>query len=73
LENNEMTDVITIEPMTVTVHIALRISGLGRTKFYELLANGEIDSVRVGTRRRIVFASLKARLTGNAWCVRSDQ
>ncbi|MGC2409400.1 MAG: hypothetical protein WA441_05255 [Methyloceanibacter sp.] len=61
-----MTDTSTVEPVTVTVPVALRISGLGRTKFYELLANGEIESVRVGTRRLIVFASLKARLTGRA-------
>jgi len=61
-----MTDTMTIEPVTVTVPVALRISGLGRTKFYEMLANGEIDSVRIGTRRLIVFASLKARLTTNA-------
>jgi excisionase family DNA binding protein len=66
LENNTMTDAITIEPVTVTVPVALRICGLGRTKFYELLADGEIASVRVGTRRLIVFASLKARLTGAA-------
>jgi excisionase family DNA binding protein len=42
------------------------VSGLGRTKLYELLTNGEIQSVRVGTRRLIVFASLKALLTPKA-------
>ena len=61
-----MTDAITIEPVTVTVPVALRISGLGRTKFYQLLADGEIQSVRIGTRRLVVFASLRARLTDNA-------
>jgi excisionase family DNA binding protein len=60
-----MTDAIMIEPVTITVPVALWISGLGRTKFYELLASGEIESVRIGTRRLIVFASLKARLTNN--------
>jgi excisionase family DNA binding protein len=53
-----------IEPVTITILDALRLSGLGRTKLYELLTNGEIQSVRVGTRRLIVFASLKACLTG---------
>ena len=52
-----------IEPVTITILDALRLSGLGRTKLYELLTNGEIQSVRVGTRRLIVFASLKALLT----------
>jgi excisionase family DNA binding protein len=52
-----------LEPVTVTVSAAIKYSGLGRTKLYELLSKGEIESVRVGTRRLIVFASLKARLT----------
>jgi excisionase family DNA binding protein len=52
-----------VEPMTVTIQTAVRLSGLGRTKLYELMSKKEIDSVRIGTRRLIVFASLKARLT----------
>jgi excisionase family DNA binding protein len=58
------------EPVTVTVPTAIQLSGLGRTKLYELISSGEIDSVLVGTRRLIVFASLKARLTGK---ITSDQ
>jgi excisionase family DNA binding protein len=52
-----------LDPVTVTIPDALRLSGLGRTKLYDLLTKGEIQSVRVGTRRLIVFASLKALLT----------
>ena len=58
-----MTDLPSIEPVTLTVPAAMRVSGLGRTKLYEMILNKEIESVRVGTRRLIVFASLKARLT----------
>lgn len=32
------------------------LGGIGRTKFYELLANGELRSVKVG-RRRLVPAN----------------
>lgn len=53
----------TLDPVTITVPAAMRASGLGRTKIYELIARKEIESVRVGARRLIVFASLKARLT----------
>jgi excisionase family DNA binding protein len=60
---NQMTDLPSIDPVTVTVSAAMKYSGLGRTKLYELLTKGEIESTRVGTRRLIVFASLKARLT----------
>jgi hypothetical protein len=52
-----------IEPVTVTVPVALHISGLGRTKLYELIARKEIESVTVGTRRLVVVASLKRQLT----------
>lgn len=58
-----MSDTFSLDPVTVTVPVALRLSGLGRTKLYELLQSREIESVRVGKRRLIVFASLKARLT----------
>jgi excisionase family DNA binding protein len=51
-----------INPVTVTVAVALRLSGLGRTKLYELIAKGEIKSLRVGTRRLISFGSLKSFL-----------
>jgi excisionase family DNA binding protein len=51
------------EPLAVTVPVALEISGLGRTTLYSLIARGEIKSVRVGARRLIDFASLKAFLT----------
>jgi len=59
----QMSDTSSLDPVTVTIPVALRLSGLGRTKLYELLASREIESVRVGTRRLILFASLKARLT----------
>ena len=31
---------------------------LGKTKTYELLASGEVESVRIGTRRRIPHEAL---------------
>ena len=59
-----MNDASSTDPIAVTVPVALRLSGLGRTKLYELMAMGEIQSIKVGTRRLIDFASLKACLTG---------
>jgi excisionase family DNA binding protein len=53
----------TLDPIAVTVPTALKLSGLGRTKLYELIAMKQIRSVRVGARRLIDFASLKAFLT----------
>jgi hypothetical protein len=62
-EYTEMTDSLMIEPVTVTVPAAMKYSGLGRTKLYELIAKAEIESILIGTRRLIIFASLKSRLT----------
>jgi excisionase family DNA binding protein len=66
MENSQMADVIVNDPLTVTVSAAMKYSGLGRTKLFELIKRHEIESVRVGTRRLVVFASLKARLTGES-------
>jgi excisionase family DNA binding protein len=52
-----------LDPIAVTVPTALKLSGLGRTKLYELIAAKQIRSIRVGARRLIDFASLKAFLT----------
>ena len=57
------TDAHLREPLTVTIPAALRISGLGRTTIYELIKSKQIRAVRVGARRLIDFASLKALLT----------
>ena len=51
------------EPITVTVEDAMRLSSLGRSYLYECLADGRIASVKVGKRRLVNVASLKAFLT----------
>jgi hypothetical protein len=61
-----MMEALTTEPLTVTVPAAMKYSGLGRTKIFELIARREIESVLVGTRRLIIFSSLKDRLTGES-------
>jgi excisionase family DNA binding protein len=56
----------TVKPITVTVPVALHITGLGRTKLYELIDAGVIKAVRIGRRRLVVHASLEALAMGNA-------
>lgn len=50
----------TLKPLTVTVETALKLSGLGRTKLYELINQEIIKTVTVGRRRLVVYASLEA-------------
>ena len=50
------------DPLTMTISDALRKSGLGRTKLYEIIKKRDIKAIRVGRRRLIIYASLKAFL-----------
>jgi hypothetical protein len=53
-----------LKPLAVTVPVALRITGLGRTTLYGLIADGIVDSVTVRRRRLISFASLERLISG---------
>ena len=46
------------DPICVRVNAAARMVGLGRTKLYELIAAGEIETVKLGKSTRITTASL---------------
>jgi excisionase family DNA binding protein len=48
-----------LEPLAVDIPEACRLTGLGRSKLYELLTAGEIPSVKVGKRRVVPVASLR--------------
>ena len=51
-----------IEPLSVDIPGACQLTGLGRSKLYDLLGRGEIASVKVGKRRLILVAELRAWL-----------
>jgi hypothetical protein len=51
------------EPITISVAEAKRVSGLGLTKLWELIGNGTLQTVCVGRRRLVIFASLGRLLT----------
>ncbi|HEX4105800.1 MAG TPA: helix-turn-helix domain-containing protein [Rhizomicrobium sp.] len=48
------------ERVTCTVPEALRVTGLGRTKLYELIGQGSLRTFKIGRRRLIVVESLLA-------------
>ena len=52
-----------LKPITVTVKQALAISGLGLTKLYELINDGTLKAVHVGSRRLIKYDSIEKLLT----------
>jgi excisionase family DNA binding protein len=49
-----------IEPLTVRISTAIRITGLSRSRIYELIQSGDLDTVKVGRATLVQYASLKA-------------
>jgi excisionase family DNA binding protein len=45
-------------PITVRIREACRLTGIGRSKLYELIAAGEVEVVKVGTITLVPVASL---------------
>jgi excisionase family DNA binding protein len=50
------------EPLVVSPSHACKLMQIGNTRLYELIAAGEIQSYRDGRARRIVMASIHARI-----------
>lgn len=46
-------------PLTVRVREACRLTGIGRSKLYELIASGDIKTIKVGAMTLIPTASLE--------------
>lgn len=53
-----------IEPLTVRISTAVRITGLSRSRIYELIQSGDLETTKVGRATLVQYQSLK-RLTGN--------
>lgn len=50
------------EPLCVRVPEACRLLSIGRSKLYELIASGDVETVKIGTGTRVVMASLRELL-----------
>jgi excisionase family DNA binding protein len=51
-------DAVFTRPLTVRIREACRLTGIGRSKLYELIAAGEIEIVKVGTITLVPVDSL---------------
>jgi excisionase family DNA binding protein len=47
-------------PLTVRIPAAVRMTGIGRSKLYELIASGDIEIVKIGSSTLIPVAGLQA-------------
>lgn len=60
-----------MQPVTVTVAGARSALGLGTTKLYALIRDGDLDTIKIGRRRLITVASIN-RLVASAVEPRRD-
>lgn len=51
--------------LTCTISEACEVTGLGRTKLYELIGDGRLATTTVGRRRLVVVRSLLSLLESN--------
>jgi excisionase family DNA binding protein len=51
-------------PLAVTINEACRITGLGKSKIYECLADGRLRGTNVDRRRLIFYSSIEDLLAG---------
>jgi excisionase family DNA binding protein len=51
-----------LEPLAVSPRHACLLLGVGNTRLYQLIGNGELDTYREGRARRITMESIKRRV-----------
>jgi excisionase family DNA binding protein len=56
---------IDMRPYAMTISDAVKWTGIGRTRIYEYINEGQLDAVKIGTRTLITTASLE-RLIASA-------
>jgi hypothetical protein len=49
----------TVEPISVKIPEAVRLSGLSRSRIYELMRSGDIEFAKVGSSTLILVESLR--------------
>lgn len=51
------------EPLAVRIPDAVRMTGIGRSKLYELIASGDLKTVKIGRCTLITIDALRQLLT----------
>jgi excisionase family DNA binding protein len=52
-------------PITVRIKDACRMTGIGRSKLYLLIAEGKIETIKIGSMTLVRVASIEAFLNAN--------
>ena len=62
-----------MEPVTVCIADAIKAIGCGRAKLYQLIASGELRTVRLGKRRLVRTDSIRELVEKFTVSVPSDE
>ena len=54
-----MSDLPALEPISVKIPQAIRLTGLSRSRIYELMKSGDIEFAKVGSSTLIMVESLR--------------
>lgn len=57
--NEETEPQSAIEPISVRIATAVQLTGISRSRIYELIESGDLDTVKIGRSTFIPFKSLK--------------
>lgn len=60
LDNDKSVPAPPLEPLTVRISTAVQLTGISRSRLYELMQSGDLTAVKVGRSTLIPFKSLKA-------------
>lgn len=63
--SSKLKEPLPVEPLVYSVREACQVSRIGRTTLYKLMSEGKIEARKVGKRRLIVAASLRALFEGD--------
>lgn len=60
--NPSKAPVVVIEPITVRIPMAVKMTGLSRSRVYELIKSGELEIAKDGASTLIIMKSLRAAI-----------
>jgi excisionase family DNA binding protein len=55
---------IDFEPLSVRIPVAVRLTGISRSRLYLLIQAGELQTVKIGRSTLITYPALKALVAG---------
>lgn len=63
-EARVLQETLPVEPISVRVSVAVKLTGIGRSTLYELIKSGAIETVKVGRSTYIPYRCLKKLVGG---------